>query len=117
MDVFSLLQEKFVYYRDMYLRLKNVFPEFMSCMMNQGDMRVGELKQYMISTYLGYFKKHYLYSGLAVIVCLLILALTVYVIVKGVGLMKETLQYAKSLIEVSSEEMLDAMNDLGDAVK
>ena len=58
-----------------------------------------------------------LYSGLAVIVCLLILALTVYVIVKGVGLMKETLQYAKSLIEVSSEEMLDAMNDLGDAVK
>ena len=116
-DVFSLLQEKFVYYRDMYLRLKNVFSEFMSCMMNQGDMRVGEVKQYMISTYLGYFKKHYLYSGLAVIVCLLILALTVYVIVKGVGLMKETLQYAKSLIEVSSEEMLDAMNDLGDAVK
>lgn len=116
-DMFSLLQKKFIYYKDILVKLRDLLPQFIECMGEQNLIQVNQLKGYVVSSYFDYYKIHYFYTAGVILVILLILSLIVYVSVKGVKLMKETMTYAKSLLEATSEETIDAINDLHHAMK
>ena len=74
------------------------------------------LKGFVVRNYLGYFKRHFLYTLLVVVVELLLIGLLVWMIVVGVRLAKETLAYAKSLLVQTSMNTVNAINQLGKAV-
>ena len=116
LDMFSLLQQKVTYYREILVKLFDVLPQFMDCMSEQNVNQVNHLKGYVISSYLSYFKIHYWYTSFVVLVILIILSLIVYMSIKGIKLMKETMVYAKSLLQATSEETIDAINDLHKAM-
>ena len=116
-DMFEMLQSKFVYYQNRVKHLVDVVPQFGSCMSKQGAEQTQYLKSYLIANYIGYFKKHYFYTILVIVCELLLIALFVWMIVKGISLAKETLAYAKSLLVDASVNTINTINDFGRAVK
>lgn len=115
-EMFTLLQQKVIYYKEMLVKLLDVLPQFVDCMSEQNVNQIQLLKGFVVSSYLNYYKIHYWYSSFVVLVIILILSLIVYMSIKGIKLMKETMVYAKSLLEAASEETIDAINDLHKAM-
>ena len=117
LDMFKLLQSKYLFYVDRITRFVQIVPQFANCMAQQSMAQLQTLKGFMVRNYVGYFKRHYFYSLLIVAVELLLLGLLVWLIVVGVRLAKQTLAYAKSLLVHTSMNTVNAINQLGKAVK
>ena len=117
MEMFMLLQSKYLFYVDRVTRFLQIVPQFTSCMAKQSTEQLQSLKGFVVKNYVGYFRKHYFYTLLVVVVELLLIGLMVWMIVVGLRLAKETLAYAKSLIVHTSLNTMDAINRLGQAVE
>ena len=116
-QMFTTLQEKIVYYTDICVKLYRVIPQFTTCVEEQTGVHATELKQYMITSYLSYYKIHYIFTILVILVVILILVAICYTIYKGFRMMKETMNYAKALVQAASMEVLDALDDLAEAIE
>ena len=116
LEMFKLLQSKYLFYVDRVTRFVQIVPQFMNCMAEQSVEQLQVLKGFVVRNYLGYFKRHFLYTLLVVVVELLLIGLLVWMIVVGVRLAKETLAYAKSLLVQTSMNTVNAINQLGKAV-
>lgn len=115
-SMFMVLQEKFVYYKDIMVKLYGVLPQFTSCMEEQTGIHANELKQYIITSYVSYYKIHYLFTILVIVVVILILVAICFVVYKGFRMMKETMEYAKALVQAASLEAMDALEELSEAL-
>lgn len=117
LPTFSLLQSKYVEYRTILTRAATTLPSFAQCLQSEGQKTMGQLKQFMISNYCGYFKKHFLYTLMVLVVVGALIAGLVLLCIKGWHLAKETLEYAKSLLTETSVDTMNAINEFGNAVK
>ena len=114
---FSLLQSKYAEYRSILTRAAATLPSFVQCLQGEGKKTVGQLKEFVISNYFGYFRVHFFYTLMVLAVVGALIAGLVFLCIQGWRLAKETLEYAKSLLTETSVETMNAINEFGNAVK